>query len=192
MSDPLNDWETLQTEWQAYQPDIQQIKKKVSWVTWRMGAVLLIDVVILLAYIPFLIYFVASDESGWIVDGWHYFIGLLLVYGVYLDFKIRLPIFRSQGDSTKAVLELYLKRTEAGIAIGRIGKNFSWVLLVAFSLWWLANFFLFPENEKIARWQFGLFGIVWISAFVIMCRWYQQRKEKEFIKLKALWRDYLD
>ena len=192
MSDPLKDWESLQSEWQAYEPDIQQIKKKISWVTWRMAAILVIDVVVVVSYFPFLFIVLDNPENNWLVNSWHYLLGLLLIYGVYLDFKIRLPILRSQGDSAKEVLELYLKRTEAGIAIGRIGKNFSWFLLAAFVLWWLANFLFMPENHKVTRWQFGLFGVVWISAFVFICRWYELKKRKEFKKLSELWREYLD
>jgi len=192
MSDPLKDWEEMQSEWQSYQPDVQKIKKTINWVTWRMGAILAFDVIAILLYIPFLIFFVSVDENSLVENSWHYLLGLLLIYGVYLDFKIRLPIFRAQGESTKDVLELYLKRTQAGVTIGRIGKNFSWVLLVAFVLWYLANLLLPSGNPKIADWEFGLFGVVWIAVFVVLCRWYENKKQKEFEKLNKLWQDYIE
>ena len=192
MNDPLKDWEDLQSEWQSYQPDVQKIKKKINWVTWRMGLILVFDVVALVGYVPFLIYVVKIEQNSWLINSWHIMLGLLLIYGVYLDFKIRLPILRSQGESTKEVLELYLKRTEAGVTVGRLGKKFSWVLLIAFVLWFAANWIWTPDNPKATSWEFGLFGTVWISVFVFISHWYEGKKQKEFDKLNKLWKDYID
>ncbi|TQV86880.1 hypothetical protein [Aliikangiella coralliicola] len=192
MSEPDKDWEALQSEWQTFQPDIQKIKKKINWVTWRMWSILAFDVVAILSYFPFLYFIVMKEDKSWIFYSWYYFLGILLIYGVYLDFKIRLPILRFQGESAKAVLQLYLKRTEAGVVIGKIGKNFCWLLLVGFWLWFTANRFLLPEDPKASSLGFLVFGTLWIGGIGVICFWYQKKKEKEQEKLQVLWQDYLD
>ena len=192
MNDPLKDWDKLQAEWQTYQPDVQQIKKKINWVTLRMIAVLFLDLVVLLGYFPFLFYFIDIETFSWVENSWHVFIGILLVYGVYLDFKIRLPLIRMEGESTKDVLALYLKRTRAGIVIGRYGRYFSWLLLAGFIIWFAANLLLVEQPAKEFKWQFAVFGVVWITGSALICRWYENKKKKEYDKLKALWREYVD
>lgn len=191
MKDPLNDWQELQSDWQSFEPDIQKIKKKVNWVTWRMTAVLVIDVLAIIAYIPFVYYLYISNKSHWVINSWHYLLGVLLIYGVYLDFKIRIPIFKLQGETTKDILELYLKRTKAGVSIGRLGKNFSWVLLVSFVIWVGASNLVVPDVEKLSDWRFVAFGTIYIGVFILLCGWYQNKKHKEYLKLKKLWQEYL-
>ncbi|TQV75081.1 hypothetical protein FLL45_09065 [Aliikangiella marina] len=192
MNDPLKDWDKLQAEWQTYQPDIQQIKKKINWVTLRMIAVLAIDVVVLVGYFPFIYYFLDFSMDNWIENSWHGVIGILLFIGVYLDFKIRLPILRMSGESTKEILAFYLKRTRAGVVIGRYGAGFSWLLLAIFTVWFAANLFLVAQPAKEFNWMFAAFGIVWISGAALLCHWYASKKQKEYLKLKQLWRDFID
>lgn len=192
MNDPLKDWEKLQSEWQSYQPDMQQIKRKINWVTLRMLFILFMDVVVLFGYFPFILYFIDLETVTWVEASWHVFVGVLLVYGVYLDFKIRLPIIRMQGESTKDILGLYLKRTRAGVDIGRYGKYFSWMLLGMFAIWFSANAFLVAEPPKGFNWQFGTFGVVWITGAALICHWYEKKKRKEYEKLRQLWREFVD
>ncbi|WP_196141086.1 hypothetical protein [Aliikangiella sp. G2MR2-5] len=192
MSQSQNDWEKLQSEWQAYEPDFNKIKRKISWVTWRMYLILVIDVFIFLAYFPFLYYEISKPTSTWVTSFWYYFMGVLLVYGVYLDFKIRLPILRNQGNSAKEVLELYLKRTQAGVTLGKWGQIFCAIMLLFFWLWVGGNAFLDAGSEKLARPGFIAFGTIWILMFTGIFYWYYRKKSKEYLKLKILWREYLD
>lgn len=192
MNDPLKDWDELQSQWQSYEPDIQQIKKKINWVTWRMGLILVLDIIIVLAYVPFLYFSITSDSRHWIVDIWDCVMGALLIYLVYLDFKIRLPIFRAQGESTREVLQLYIKRVEAGITIGRLGKAFCFFLLVLFIVWVTVNYFLPEKDLSLTKWPFLLFGVCWIGGFTAIFAWYQAKKTKELERLTILWKEYLD
>lgn len=194
MNEPLNDWDKLQSQWQSFEPDIKKIKKKMSWVTWRMGFILFMDIIVVVTYIPFLLMITDDPNRNFLLNSYHYLLGILVVYGAYLDFKIRLPIFRLQGDTTKEVLSLYLERVKAGVLIGKLSKIFSWLLLTTFILWFLGNLFFQKTDvftEKFSL-ETGIFGFFWIGLFVVLSYWYQQRKEKEFSRLKELWKDYLE
>lgn len=193
MNEPLNDWDKLQSQWQSFEPDIKKIKKKISWVTWRMGFILFMDVIVVVTYIPFLLMITDDPDRNFLLNSYFYLLGILVVYGAYLDFKIRLPIFRLQGNSTKEVLSLYLQRVKAGILIGKLSKIFSWLLLGAFMLWFFANFyFQDAKTTEQFTWQYGIFGFFWIGLFVVLSYWYQNRKKKELIRLKELWKGYIE
>ncbi len=192
MSEPNDNWEALQSQWQSYQPDMQKIKKKINWVTWRMGAILLVDVLFVLAYFPFLYYRLVENQEDWLLNSWDLLIGCLVVYGVYIDFKIRLPIFRAQGESTRDVLALYFNRVKAGVELGRFCKNFSFMLLAAFLLLVGVNQVYPSANPRISEPGFIVFGILWISGFVVLSIWYQKKKQKEHDNLKKLWQEYLE
>lgn len=192
MNDPLKDWEKLQSEWQSYEPDIQKIKKKINWVTWRMYFILALDILIVISYFPF-VYFVAYEsEASWIANSWHYFMGIIIFYGVYLDFKIRLPILRNDANSTKEVLELYINRVKAGISLGWWGKAFCYCMIVFFWIWVAGNAFLENGDRNIGDIKFFVFGTVWIGMFAIIFIWYERKKRKEHDELEALWKDYLE
>jgi len=192
MNDPLKDWEKLQSEWQAYEPDIQKIKKKINWVTWRMYFILAMDVLMILAYIPFVYYFAYQSDESWIANSWHYFMGVVLIYGVYLDFKIRFPILRNNASSTKEVLELFINRVKAGINLGWWGKVFCFGMLGFFWLWVAGNTFLENGDAKIGDLGFFIFGTVWIGFFSLIFIWYERKKRKELTELEELWKDYLE
>lgn len=191
MKDPLDDWQELQSDWQSYQPDIQKIRKKVNWVTWRMAAILIVDVLAVIIYLPFVYFLFINNDSHWVINSWHYLLAILLIYGVYLDFKIRIPIFKLQGESTKDILELYLKRTEAGIVIGRLGQNFSWILLGSFIIWVAATNIIVPDVDKLSDWRFTVFGLAYMGIFILITSWYRNKKQREYTELKKLWQDYL-
>ena len=153
MKEPLNDWDELQSQWQSYQPDMQKIKSRINWVTWRMRLILLVDVIILVSYFP-VIWFLLEDRSVTRLEiVFHVLIGFALVYGVYLDFKIRLPIFRAQGDSTKDVLALYLARVKAGIRLANLTFYASIFLLVFLSVFLVSRYFLSeePNLERLMK-----------------------------------------
>ena len=117
--------------------------------------------------------------------------GIVTIYGVYLDFKLRIPIFRLQSESTKDVLKLYLNRTKVGIQLGVICKFFLYGLLVSFWIWVAAIQYFFPEEPKYSEWQFIVFGSVWISLFIPVAVWYQRKKQREYDELSELWKEYL-
>ncbi len=191
MSQPENDWQDLQQAWQSYQPDMKLIKKKINWVTWRMIFVLTIEVIFVAGYFGFLVYSANYKQNSLSVDVWNYFIGLFAVVGLFIDFKLRLPLMRLQGDTTKDILNLYLQRTHMGISLGLWCKYFSWLLLVSFNLWVMMSYLYFPEQVRLYRAEFILFGNVFISGSVLASYWYQHKKHKEYLKLKDLWQDYL-
>lgn len=196
MNEPMNesadDWRDLQNEWQAYQPDVKKIQKKINWVTWRMIFLLFTEVILVLAYLGYLYHSANSQQNSSSVDIWNYFIGILAVVGLYLDFKLRLPVFRQQGSSTKDILGLYLMRTNMGISLGQWSKLFSWLLLMSFNLWVTINYLYFPEEPRISSIGFILFGNIWIGGFLLICYWYKNKKQMEYEKLKKLWQDYLN
>ncbi|MCW8877787.1 MAG: hypothetical protein OQJ89_16210 [Kangiellaceae bacterium] len=192
MSEPMTEWDDLQNDWQSYQPDIQKLKKKINWVTWRMYLILVMDVVILIAYFPFVYFITVDSDRSWLLNSWHYLMAPFLLYGVYMDFKIRLPILRNEGNSTRDVLELYLKRIEAGERIGRLGKIFCWLMLAAFWIWVAANAMLEAGDEKVVQSGFMIFGTLWIGGIMLICIWYERKKRREYKELKPLWQDYLD
>ena len=192
MNDPLKDWDKLQSEWQAYEPDIQKIKKKINWVTWRMYFILAMDVLILVSYFPFVYYMAYDFEAGFWANSWHYFMGVFLAYGVYLDFKIRLPILRNSAKSTKEVLSLFIERVNAGVYLGWVGKIFCYVMILFFWIWVGANAYLEEGDSKVGNLGFFIFGTVWIASLSLIFIWYERKKRKELKELKSLWKDYLD
>ena len=119
-----DDWQELQNDWQNYQPDIKKIKRRIAWVTWRMIAILVIDLIILFTYLPFVIFFILPENHSLAVKIWH--VGMLpvLLYAVYWDFKLRLPLMKLENESTKVILAFYLKRVSAGVKLGNFSIKF--------------------------------------------------------------------
>ncbi|MGX5173135.1 hypothetical protein ACUR5C_03800 [Aliikangiella sp. IMCC44653] len=192
MTDPNNDWETLASEWQAYQPDMRKINRKTNWVTYRMIAILALDLVILLAYFPFVYYLVILEGANTLEIIWHCVMGVFIVVGVFLDFKIRLPIIKSQGKTTKDILNLYLQRVKAGILIGKIGWQFCLAVLVVFFLWLGLDLIFNLEashQDNIA--VVTLFVCVWLGGIGGLSAWYQKKKQAEYLRLEALWKDLI-
>ena len=183
-NEPINDWQDLQNEWQSYQPDVKKIQRKINWVTWRMVILLVLEVLLVTAYVVFVYYSVNYLETSSTVNLWNFFVGILAVFGLYLDFKLRLPVFRQQGSSTKDILGLYLKRTHMGISLGQWSKIFSWILLISFNAWIVINYLYFPEETRLSSLGFIVFGNIWISGFLLVCYWYKNKKQKEYQKLK--------
>jgi|GEM_PF-4100005 len=192
MSEPISDWGELQSEWQSYQPDMKKIKKKINWVSWRMGAVLVFDVLAIVGYCLFLYYQVILDDKPLSLEIWLYAMGVASVYGVYLDFKIRLPIFRSVGDSTKDVLQLYLKRVEAGVTIGKLGEKFSWAVLILFWIWAITNHLTLPAEAKLNNPKGIILASIWIVGIAGIFIWYKKKKQKEHQKLRSLWQGFIE
>lgn len=191
-SDELNDWQQLQQDWQNYQPDIVKIKKRIAWVTWRMIAILAIDIIALLLFIPFLMFETMQESVSVAEKIWHFGMFPLFVYGVYWDFKLRLPLFKLESESTKDILGFYLKRVSAGIKLGNLGVKFSLLLEFLFMLWVAANWYFDLGEEKIKEVEFILFGLVWIALLAGIMFWYKVKKEREFIRLTKLWKEFLE
>ncbi len=186
------EWQRLQEDWQSYQPDIVKLKKRIAWVTWRMVAILMLDVVFLLGYIPFILYWFFYEEPSLAMKLWHYAMVPLIVYGVYWDFKLRLPLFKLENESTKGILGFYLKRVDAGIKLGDLGFKFCLFLVVLFVVWVGASFYFDLGEEKLQKASFIIFGTVLISLLGVIMYWYRNKKRKEFIRLQALWKEFLE
>jgi hypothetical protein len=186
------EWQQLQSDWQSYQPDIVKIKKRIQWVTWRMVGVLVLDVAVLVSYIPFLLFFILLEDSSLASKIWHVGMLPLLVYGVYWDFKLRLPLFKLEDESTKKILSFYMKRVKAGIKLGDVGFKFCLFLIALFILWVGAGFLFDLGEEKITELHFIVFGLVWIGAFAGIMYWYRHKKLKEAKHLSELWKDFLE
>ncbi len=187
-----DEWQQLQNDWQSYQPDMNKIKKRIAWVTWRMIGVLILDVIFLLSYIPFILYWAFPEEPSLAIQLWHYSMFPLLVYGVYWDFKLRLPLFRLENKSTKGILAFYLKRVIAGIKLGNLGYKFCIFLIVLFLVWVGASFYFDLGEEKIHKISFIIFGVCWIGLFAATMYWYKRKKQKELVRLQALWKAFLE
>lgn len=191
-SQNIDEWQQLQNDWQSYRPDIAKIKKRIAWVTWRMIAILILDVVTLLLYFPFFYYWILTENNSLALLIWHYSMFPLLFYGVYWDFKLRLPLFKLENHSTKGILEFYLKRVKAGVALGRLGYKFCILLVALFCLWISASFFVDLGEQKLQRPSFIIFGVTLISSMGAIMYWYRNKKLKELKRLQDLWRAFLD
>lgn len=187
-----DEWQQLQNDWQSYQPDMVKIKKRIAWVTWRMIAILVLDVVFLLGYILFILYWSFPEEPSLAIQLWHYGMFPLIVYGVYWDFKLRLPLFKLENKSTRGILEFYLRRVNAGIKLGNLGYKFCVFLLALFLVWVGANFYFDLGEEKIQKISFIIFGVCWIGLFAATMFWYKRKKQKELVRLQALWKEFLE
>jgi len=187
-----DEWQQLQSDWQSYQPDMIKIKKRIAWVTWRMIAILVLDVVFLVSYIPFMFYWGGLEEPSLAIQLWHYGMFPIIVYGVYWDFKLRLPLFKLENKSTRGILEFYLKRVDAGIKLGNLGYKFCLFLMVSFVVWVAASFYIDLGEEKIQRVSFIVFGISWIGLFAAIMYWYKNKKQNELRRLEALWKEFLE
>ena len=188
----IQEWAQLQNDWQSFQPDLKKINKKISWVTWRMISILIFDVIAILAYIPFLIIWVIPAETSLIYKLWPYLMLPIAIYGVYLDFKLRIPLFKLDKGSSKDILGAYLKFVETGVLVGLWGARFSLGLLVWFLFWMLAVHFFDHENAK--RLSVSLV-VGAISAFILLSvimYWYRAKKVKEAKNLLALWSEYIE
>ncbi len=186
------DWQQMQNDWQSYQPDIKKIKRRILWVTWRMIAILVLDVLILVTYIPFLIFWVIPANEALMIKIWHYAMFPLLIYGVFLDFKLRMPLLRIEGESTKGILGLYLERVKAGVKLGIWGFRFCFMLLVLFLTWIGVTLIVEPEIVLAHKLKNIIFGLVWIGLFAGGSYWYKNRKQEEEIRLTSLWKEYLE
>jgi len=187
-----DEWQQLQNDWQSYQPDIAKIKKKIAWVTWRMIAVLALDVLVVITYIPFLIFYVFPEDNSIAMKAWHFAMFPVLMYGVYIDFKLRLPLFKLESQSTEAILRFYLKRVKAGIVLGQWGYRFSVLLLGLFVVWVVSNYLFEWGEAKLEKTSTIVFGMIWISFFAGIMHWYRIRKTKEAKRLQALWKEFLE
>ena len=187
-----DDWEQLQNDWQSFQPDIVKIKKRIAWVTWRMIFILILDIVVLISYFPFLIYYVLPESNSLAEKIWHLGIFPFFLYGVYWDFKLRLPLFKLDNETTKGILNCYLNRVKAGIALGDIGYKFSLALVGLFIVWVASSFCFDLGEEKLQRPSFILFGVSFISLFAAIMYWYKVKKDKEYQKLQQLWKEFLE
>lgn len=187
-----DDWQQLQNDWQSYQPDIAKIKRRIAWVTWRMVAVLVLDVLVVVTYIPFLVFWVFDDGASLAEKIWHFGMLPLLLYGVYWDFKLRLPLFKLDSESTRGILECYLRRVRAGVSLGNLGYKFSLLLLGLFLLWVGSSFYFELGEEKLQKPTFIVFGTLWISFFAVILLWYRNKKRKELVRLSALWKEFLE
>ncbi len=187
-----DEWQQLQSDWQSYQPDIAKIKKRIAWVTWRMVGVLVLDVLVLLSYIPFLVYVILPEDNSLAIKLWHYGMFPFLVYGVYWDFKLRLPLFKLEDQSTKNILAFYLKRVNAGIKLGDLGFKFCLLLVVLFVVWIGTSFAIDLGEEKLHRPSFIIMGIAWIGLFAGIMYWYRNKKTKELKRLTKLWKEFLE
>lgn len=190
--DLSDDWLQLQKDWQNYQPNIKKIKRKISWVTLRMIALLAIDVIVALAYIPFLYFYVTSTDDPLVVRVGPFFMYPVLLYGVYLDFKLRMPVFRCEGESTRDILEFYLRRVQAGVQIGHWGFYFTLMLCGLFGLWFLAGFLLDSGDAHHFSIQSILIAYGVLLTTAVGTYWYRNKKRAEAEELKRLWREFLD
>jgi hypothetical protein len=186
------EWMQLQKDWQSFQPDINKINKKISWVTWRMISILVLDVITILAYIPFLIVWVVPAETSLIYKLWPYLMLPIGIYGVYLDFKLRIPLFKLEKGSSKDILSAYLKFVRTGVLVGLWGGRFSLGLLAWFIFWALAVHFLDPENAK----RLSIILLAGVTSVLVLTSlamyWYKAKKAKEAQNILALWREYLE
>jgi len=188
----IDEWQQLQSDWQSYQPDMVKIKKRIEWVTWRMVAILAIDVLMVISYIPFLVYLTLYEDRSLAKIIWSYTMTPVLFYGIYWDFKLRLPLFKLESGSTKDILNFYLKRIAAGVSLGDLGYKFSLFILAMFIIWVSANFYFDLGEEKIQKVSFILFAISMISSSAGIMYWYKNKKSKELIRLQKLWKDFLE
>jgi len=188
----IDEWHELQNDWQSYKPDIQKIKKRITWVTWRMIAVLILDLIVLFAYVPFIIFFVLIEGESLAIKVWHLVMLPVIFYAVYWDFKLRLPLFKLDSESTKDILAFYLKRVTAGVKLGNFSIKFCLSLLVFYSLWISASFYFDLGEEKLHEPSFILFGLGWIGCFTYISYWYRNKKLKELTRLNALWKTFLE
>jgi len=187
-----DEWKELQSDWQSYRPDIKKIKKRITWVTWRMIAVLVMDLLILFAYVPVGIFFVLIESQSLASKIWYLGMLPVLLYTVYWDFKLRLPLFKLDSESTKDILAFYLKRVSAGVRLGNFSIKFCLSLLVLYSLWIGASFYFDLGEEKLQKASFIFSGFVWIGCFTYISYWYRNRKAKELIRLNELWKGFLE
>jgi len=186
------DWRQLQKDWQNFEPDLKKINKKISWVTWRMISILVLDVIIMLAYIPFLIVWVIPSEASFIYKLWPYLMLPLGIYGTYLDFKLRLPLFRLDKGSSKEILSAYLRFVQAGVLVGLWGFRFLFALLVLFVAWAFAVHYLDPESAK----QLPIHLVASVASTVALSSavmyWYKNKKTKESQNLLDLWQEFIE
>jgi hypothetical protein len=191
-SDFDKSWQKLQSDWQSYQPDVKKIKQKISWVTWRMIALLTLDVIALIVYTVFLYLEIYQKNENWLVAIWFYLMGIAVLYGVYIDFKLRIPVFRLQGNSSQDVLNLYLKRTQVGVRLGQICQYVFAALLICFWLWRYLILEYLPEDNIYNRKDITLSVSLWIVFCIVACYWYKNKKAKELQHLRQLWQGFVD
>lgn len=186
-----HEWLQLQQDWQAYQPDIVGIKKKIAWVTWRMISILVIDVLGMMLYVPYVVFWVAPNDAPLVYKLLSYAVIPLGFLGVFIDFKLRLPVLRLDRGSTRDVLKSYLKLVQAGVRIGLWGYRSVLVMLFLFIIWVIAVHYSTPNNEILVDPErlFLVFILLVITAAAMF--WYMRKKAKEEQKLSALWKEYI-
>jgi len=186
-----DDWEGLQNEWQAYQPDIKLLKKKITWVSWRMKILLFASVLLVLCYAIY-IGFLFTRETSLALKIWHSLVFPITLYVVYWDFKLRLPLLSLESESTKDIIDFYFRRVKAGIKVGEFGLKVCFVFLLFYTTWIAIGFYFDLFVPELQRTGFIIFGFIWIVGFALGMMWYRNKKRKELATLNHLWRDYLD
>ena len=186
------DWMRLQKDWQNFEPDLNKINRKISWVTWRMISILVLDAIIILAYIPFLVLWVMPSETSLLYKLWPYLMLPLGVYGTYLDFKLRMPLFRLEKGSSKEILNAYLKFVQAGVLVGLWGFRFLLMMLVLFIVWASAIHLFDSESARSLPINLVISVAVAIALTSAVMYWYKNKKARESRNLLDLWREYIE
>ncbi len=186
-----DEWLQLQQDWQTYQPDIERIKKKIAWVTWRMVFILALDVLIMIAYVPFLFYWVIPTDAPLIYKIWSYAMLPIGVFGVFLDFRLRLPVLRLEEGSTQDILKSYLKLVEAGVQVGLWSYRITLALLILFLIWTGVIHYSIPPEEILLKPALFYSISVTLAIVVAIMYWYSRKKLKEQQNLTALWKEFI-
>jgi hypothetical protein len=190
MSQQPDDWQLLQKTWQGYQPDFTKIAKRNRWLEWRMSIILVLDILVLIGYAAFWWHSMQTDPTY--IKVWHSLMGVVLLFGIYIEFKIRWPLLRVETHSNQQILQLYLKRVEAGVLLGRWGRWFCQALWLP-ALIFVAYGYSSQQQPDIEKYLYSaIFVSLWLFMFWFLMRWYEQKKLSELEKLRQLWHEFID
>ncbi|WP_144391674.1 hypothetical protein [Pleionea sediminis] len=178
MSEEFN-WEEAKNDWQSHEPHLPELKKNMRWLSMRMKLILIIDIVILIAMIPFAVYIFQTAELL-SVKVWFVLAFIVALIGVYFDFYLRKDLWE-MPSTTRGMYLHVIKREKAGIKLARFAviylSFFGFALLA-----WAIYFEFFEDAATIQKMEYSIFhhmlGLLVVVASVFVSKWYGNRKRR--------------
>ncbi|NVJ60440.1 MAG: hypothetical protein HWE27_08620 [Gammaproteobacteria bacterium] len=185
------DWDEAVDQWQSHEPELPSIKRNMRWLSWRMKAVLALDIVGLMVLLPFAFFIFQSEEST-SIKIWFSITCVLAVVGVYFDFYLRRELWQ-QPTNTKELLNHMIKREKAGVRIGQFAVVYLGIFLVILISWAVSVWFL--EQERFEG-EYALLSVVCGSVImlvsIIMSMVYKKRKQKRLQQVELELEKFLE
>lgn len=174
-----NDWLQLATTWQAQTVDLPSLRRRTRWQTWRLYALIGIELLVVLMIWALAIYWqwFKPLPTLWQVWGWLW--AVLAPLLTAFNLRARAGSFRRVDDSVRGLLELKKARAEGSLRTIRFGNA---VLPYAIALGWLWNglaVWLYPPKAiSLLSFSGALLVTATLLLWLQLCRRWARRERR--------------